>query len=366
LYQQPPSAKRTLWGLEKANFVYVRSDLNHTMNDFNYVIDPGLVYQGVGHRACRRAVLWPLVLAAAKAAKRRDPDAADVDPRDVAGGYAALLKLWRARLVALAAAGWRATKSTLRVDGNGAEVGSTADLRFTYLRNCPPFGVRLATRGHACHRPRACPLCFAREVVLEAFKTVEWAFFTGDPFPDGNGGGGRRGARPCVLPRTRLVALRRTFELPLPEQGGRPVAAWVAAAGRHRGNELAAVAGVARGGASLVTVEPGGRGLLRAVRATVLALPVDAPLDALADRRSTVLRTFDPPLTTAALARAVGWAFRYPTGMALGNASVAAEILNAAAATRSRMLTTTGVMRNRQVRRTADGGGDRSADAELE
>lgn len=79
-----------------------------------------------------------------------------------------LRKLWYARLGSLKKANFFPNKS---------------DIDWTYLRNCPPFGVRSGTISKCCRLSRICPFCWAREVTSTLYDKLLAACYRPDGEP---------------------------------------------------------------------------------------------------------------------------------------------------------------------------------------
>lgn len=103
-----------------------------------------------------------------------------------------LRDLWAIRIQGLQAAGWEPAESRLA---------------YTYLLNCPPFGVKTDRMdARSCKRSLICPFCYARNIVFEAFIYLEQVLYgTTDPrTPDGH-------IRRSLYPDMNLIE----FKLPI-------------------------------------------------------------------------------------------------------------------------------------------------------
>lgn len=96
------------------------------------------------------------------------------EDRGVGWALDKLYYFWRERLDSLRNEGWAPAQD---------------DTDFTYLRNCPPFGVTTVLAGRRrCKRSTVCPFCYARDYVLKAYvRLEEFAFGGMDPTTPGTG-----------------------------------------------------------------------------------------------------------------------------------------------------------------------------------
>lgn len=305
------------------------------MPPIHYPIKSTAVYRGAGHDACRRAVLWPIVGRYLQGQARRS--GVDYNKPKLPEAYPALHEAWRRRIQTLAANGWAAAKASPNFGGNRKEDKRSAGYRYVCLTNCPPFSVAVPSpRGTPCQQARVCPMCYARRVVMELYKAVEWAFF---------GDTGR-----AVRGKTRLVAVRRTFDVLESELG---LEGWLE---RMRRQRMADVNRVERerGHAVLMTLEPGTDVRLRLRRTSFVIVPKGVDLDGIEkDGKKKVLEPDE--VTREEIGRLVAWGAAYPTGMMFGDAKRAAEICNLTAELRARMFVPTGLLRNKQSRPTPKG-----------
>lgn len=131
------------------------------------------------HLACRRAVLHVLTRFGHENTLPRLQRAFD-----------SLRTIWHARLGSLMAANW---------DAIGRD-----KLKLTYMRNCPPFGVKTGTEARRCKRPLVCPFCYARQRVLEPFMKLERVLY-GDGAAHATPG---PGPTPLVRPDLKILAFR--------------------------------------------------------------------------------------------------------------------------------------------------------------
>ncbi|MDB5294144.1 MAG: hypothetical protein JWO31_127 [Phycisphaerales bacterium] len=227
-------------------------------NYYPYAFAAENVRQGYALAAARAAVLWPLVSIQAVAGARR----AGLPPPPIRpalhDAHAALHALWRRRLTALGDAGWDAIRTGDR------ESDVSTGRRYTYLANCPPFGIAYRGGGRPCHRLRVCPMCFAREATAELYGALEHAFFPGRVRGKSPG--------PSALPGVGVVAVRRTFD-----RNPADLAKAVAVAAKERMAEVVALKGIGAplGAFVMATVSPRGEGV-RFARTTLLLLPEEA------------------------------------------------------------------------------------------
>ncbi len=306
------------------------------MISYQYTFEQDRLFLGPAHAACRQAALWPLIAASARKKKEPLPS--------LLQAYAKLHDLWRHRLEALAAGQWIATRdSTGYRKKEGGKGGQSGERRYTYLHNCPPFSIAPTPgipKANACQRVRVCPMCFARQVTMEAFKAVEWAFFMD--------------AKLLIMPNVKLVAVRRTFPSlgPGPAENDtyqRPRLAdfWMTKLSKARDKEIV---GAVRGALSVSTLAPAAEGDgYDGRRSTLLALPVGTDISALKAKPATEVREFNE-VTRVSIGKAVAWAIRYPIGMMFGDVPRAVDILHASSSARTKMMLTTGAMRNRSMR----------------
>jgi len=305
-----------------------------------YPFEPEGLFQGHGYSAARRAVLWPVVLPALKAAARQA--GTKFEKPGLAVAHQTLHDVWRSRIKKLASAGWSPVRADADADPK-ADGTRSANYRFVCVANCPPFAARTrrGQKGHECHRSRVCPMCYARRVVIELYKATAYAFFPDDE--------GRRHQR------VGIAACRRTFDVGLSERGAD---GWLLEANRLRFADADRVP-TARGSAVLTTFEPlqGQPGRIRIVRSTLLLVPQAIDLDPLRVK-GDVMAVEPAEVTKKSIGQVVSWAAKYPLGMMYGDAPIAVALYEAAAAKRAKMFTTAGLLRNNQARTPA-----RAADA---
>lgn len=270
------------------------------MPDFNFEITEQDLLSGAGHHACRLAVLWPLSF---------------VQPK-LTASIKALQDKWRVRLCVLQRHGW----SPIAVQG--AKVGETfsdkdpayiaACHKLQYLRNCPPFGVKPKVQARRCKRMRVCPMCYARDIVFNAYQSAEWLL--------------HRTAIGCEHGKDlQAVVIRKEVVRParmLTSKGMR-------AAGQNLLYDYDLVKAIAWGGFANITIEPAkdpANVLIR--RSTLIILP--------ATNMAAQSEWVDHPEIRFAinpnrqdLGKLVGWGFPYPTGMITGDPALTVKILDA-------------------------------------
>jgi len=87
-----------------------------------------------------------------------------------------LYSQWRARLYALRQAGWSTLTDGTRYRDTNTDVGM---VRMRTMRNCVPFGGRVHREFRfTCQKLRICPMCYARQVVLDAWNDFQDVFKT--------------------------------------------------------------------------------------------------------------------------------------------------------------------------------------------
>lgn len=301
-----------------------------------YPFSADRVHQGCGNEAMRQAVLWPL--AARYLRSRAKKLNVAYERPGIAAAYEGLQALWRARIQVLAIAGWTPALKTPGHDRRDkADYAHSAAYRYVCLSNCPPFGVRVPrAKGHFCTRARICPMCYARRVTLELYKSTAFAFYLDNPNR--------------VLQRVGLLACVRTFTVHLSERGPD---GWVQRANQKRFTESDLVP-LARGSAVLTTLEPGDKEgvTIRVRRSTILMVP--SLFDATQLRAVGDVQHIEPKqVTKETIGKLVAFATVYPLGMMFGNPRVASELYEAATAKRLKMFTTSGLLRNNQARADA-------------
>jgi hypothetical protein len=286
-------------------------------SDFTFDIRDDTIYNGFAHRACRSAVLWPLVCARPGEARPSVPDA-----------YARLQGQWRQRVRVLKQSGWSVLNATAKDNHENSKL--------QWFRNCPPFGVEPSVRARVCHRIRVCPMCYAREVVAETYRALEFACW-------------RAVVSSADRGQLKLVAVKRTFrDRPLSTRSLEEYVEHMTSGGLRSDYKRLKDAGVrvlaARSG---MTVEPGQTpATVTIVRGTLAVIPTGCDLPGFGEaakiRQCEVIR--------ADLANLVGWCFPYPRGMLRGDPDLTREILDVTAQKRAKLVASFDAADNRAIR----------------
>lgn len=259
------------------------------MADFHYVCTPVI---GNVYRACRGAVLWPLLR------KQGGEQTAD--------RIARVLQRWRIRAAVLSQHGWHCAQGK--------------DLQ--YVRNCPPFGIRLTNDSVfavRCKRGRICPWCYSKTVVATAYEAVERTIYRGGKKPN---------------PDLWLYATQRSWSWPIGRVSAKDV---FEAAKDSRRDDVEMANSI--GAFTLVRVAPS-HGDIELTRSTIMVLRNDEEPDPPDDPDVKILRT----IKKKSMADLVGWACRYPVGLMYGNPQLTLEILDEARRRRFRSHFRTGAL----------------------
>jgi hypothetical protein len=315
-------------------------------NLVNFTFTTENLFNGAAAKACRLAVLWPI--AASRAEKERV---------STTEAYRLLYECWRHRLRELEDVGWRADATA------AVHVEDPAHRVFSYLANCPPFGIHVPEAAHlrTCCRARVCPMCYMRRVVHPAFAAIEHALF--------------EGRREPVRPNVGLVAVQRMLKTAATTRNS--MAEWLQFLGRDRDVfSLIKPKRCVLGKITVLTMAPpgyvaDGDGVsnvpliwlrLSAIAAVTNKARLMRLREAYGPQATGVggantnllirgYREIAPgAVTRDSVAKLVGWACRYPLGMLFGDPQQTVDILDAAAAMKARMLRTTGILRNRKDR----------------
>ncbi len=233
-----------------------------------------------------------------------------------------LRKAWNVRLKELQAAEW------MPLDTRRAH---------TYMRNCPPFGVRtdrMDTRP--CKRASLCPNCYARYMVFDSFTYLEQVLYgTTDPFtPDGH-------QRRSLYPHMNVI----DFKIPITPDPELRLPPWTPYAithehcarlkhhmrannGEKRQTEVAALRVLAA--AVLYKVYPeSNQGVLKTTRCGVIITPDDRFPTDLADYFAAEGGTWNVRSTTKGdLCQAVVSAMSYPAKLLTAPAWEVAAMLD--------------------------------------
>lgn len=295
------------------------------MNDFPYTFDDRNFYNGPGYRAGRHALL-----SVGRPSNVPDPTSVDV--------YTTLLTRWRQRLLFLKTAKW-AVVSTSRA--------------LVYARNCVPFGVELTSGtdvGRPCHRLRVCPWCYAREVVYEAYRSIEYAVYGDGPEKRLNGA---------------LYSVVRAWTYPKDVDPGN----LIDAATKSRWDDLNQAFTSSIGGLVVLTLSPDKDGI-RLRRSTIGMVSGKKDFKPETGAAYAACET----LTKSNIASLVSRVLPYPAGLMFGDAGLTVSILNACAGRSRPIVSAAGFFKNRSRRKSntkesqhgkevhsPDAGGDRSS-----
>ncbi len=244
------------------------------------------VREAYRHRACRRAVLIPLIGPRAVA--------------DIKKHFDDLRRMWHASLYGMRAVNWEPILS---------------EKNLNYMRKCPPFGVVTNVKAKCCRRSAYCPFCYARERILVPFCRMERILYGSDSHylgPD-------KKLLPVLHPDRKIIAYRLvtsgTKNLPRLKSGNMPIH-WNAvrkSIDEYRRQEMDVFEALY--GTAQFYVYPY-KGYLQLVRAGVmLAAKAPDPADVRAyNALGGRIRVYDDTNKTS-LYDAFSWALRYPKGV---------------------------------------------------
>ena len=280
---------------------------------------PVTFFKTYSANCARRAVMLPIVFPLSKEGgdAREDPGSS----------FKLFVEQWRKRVDVLSHVGWKA----LTPGGDQKHKQNN----YTLLRNCPPFGVTSKRFSYRCNHARICPMCYGRLIVEPIYGAVEYAWYAG-------------GKDHVLADNTQLVAIKYERDVPLARH---PVAERMAYIRKNMYFDADHMQNL--GAISLATLSPGrdaegnfSPDYLCFRRSTILCTRNDASLAEVKATEAITVKTIgSAELTKKDICRQVAWAARYPVGMMYGDAKLATQIYDTAAASRMKSFSASGIFR---------------------